>query len=193
MNNSYDLYSEINIDNLESIMHDIINNYCQDKGITDKSEIDESYWNRILSYFYDIIFKNCNFIKDSKSKNLYNRDNVLTIYNIYRNICFDYRQNIYLLHFSNMIGIDRQTLYNWVNEYNFDIVSKIHGDNELSLQSKLNRKGLNPVGTIAALNHYQKWSGDREQVPKNIQINISSDALPNLQQKTSSLLNKPGK
>ena len=101
-----------------------------------------------------------------------------------------------------MIGIDKQTLYNWdsdskySNKYNkhscssgnrlsrktVDLRKKIMDDNEQSLESMLQDKRINPMKVLPSLNRHHMWNlpgVSREKVEARP---LTADQLPQLGQ-----------
>ena len=57
-----------------------------------------------------------------------------------------------------MIGIDKQTLYNWASSASFDLQQKIQEDNEQSLFALMKDRRMNPMKVLPKLNRYHGWN-----------------------------------
>lgn len=176
---------EINLDNLKTIMEDIISNYCIDKNI-DESDIPPQRWNAIIQILHETIFRdNRNLLRNDHTQyNEYNIDKVLHVYNIYKYISNDHGQEITIKKFCDLTGIDRQTLYNWndgkLSSQRFDILEKIHADNEESLESMLHDKRYNPMKILPSLNRKHQWNLPGVSREKTDKQSLSAADLPKL-------------
>ena len=63
-----------------------------------------------------------------------------------------------------MIGMDKQTLYNWSSKESFDLQEKIAEDNQESLEKLMFDRRNNPMKYLPKLNRYHGYnmSGVRE-------------------------------
>lgn len=151
----------INQDNVIAVVKDIITNYCISNDL-DEHDIPPQIWNDIIDEIYITVFKdNISLLKDIPSLyNSYNKDKVMYIYNnIYKRICNNHCQEVTLKGFLDMIGMDKQTIYNWKSSANcFDLHEKIMEDNEQSLEAMLHDKRINPMKVLPSLNKKHGWN-----------------------------------
>lgn len=151
----------INQDNVIAVVKDIIADYCISNDL-DEHDIPPQIWNDIIDEIYITVFKdNTSLLKDIPSLyNSYNKDKVVYIYNnIYKRICNNHCQELTLKGFLDMIGMDKQTIYNWKSSTNsFDLHEKIMEDNEQSLEAMLHDKRINPMKVLPSLNKKHGWN-----------------------------------
>lgn len=150
----------ISVEDMTSVARDIVSMYCESNGI-DEKDIFPSIWNDIIDELYIKLFKPCNRLlkTDSNLYNEYDKDKVLYIYNnIYRRLCNNHCQEVSQKGFIDMIGIDKQTLYNWASSSSFDLQQKIQEDNEQSLFALMKDRRMNPMKVLPKLNRYHGWN-----------------------------------
>lgn len=149
-----------NVEDMPAVARDIVSMYCADNDI-DEKDIFPSIWNDIIDELYIKLFKPCNRLlkTDSNKYNEYDKDKVLYIYNnIYRRLCNNHCQEVSQKGFIDMIGIDKQTLYNWASSSSFDLQQKIQEDNEQSLFALMKDRRMNPMKLLPKLNRYHGWN-----------------------------------
>lgn len=148
------------VEDMPAVARDIVSMYCQENKI-DEKDIFPSVWNDIIDELYIKLFKPCNRVlkTDSNLYNEYDKDKVLYIYNnIYRRLCNNHCQEVSQKGFIDMIGIDKQTLYNWASSTSFDLQQKIQEDNEQSLFALMKDRRMNPMKVLPKLNRYHGWN-----------------------------------
>lgn len=175
------------VEQLPPVVDDVIKMYCDENGI-DESDIYPTIWNDIITEIYIKIFKPCNKLLKLKGSqyNEYDKNNVLYVYNnIYKRITNKHCQEISLKGFIDMVGIDKQTIYNWNDGKNlsckrFDLHEKIMSDNEESLFALMRDRRNNPMKILPKLNRVHNWNmpgvGSRNE--KNAVL--TDDKLPTL-------------
>lgn len=145
--------------------------------IEDFKAVPQSVWNAALRYVQRHVFANKDQLKSKSNINIYNNnipsnfnaynyEIVNSICDIYIDLCFRYNKEISILGFSNLTGIDNETINIWGNENNsnrlstlsFGIYKKLCQYREESLSNKLADGKQNPVGVIAMLNRHYGWS-----------------------------------
>lgn len=148
------------VEDMPAVARDIVSMYCRENDI-DEKDIFPSIWNDIIDELYIKLFKPCNRVlkTDSNKYNEYDKDKVLYIYNnIYRRLCNNHCQEVSQKGFIDMIGIDKQTLYNWASSASFDLQQKIQDDNEQSLFALMKDRRMNPMKVLPKLNRYHGWN-----------------------------------
>lgn len=148
------------VEDMVAVSKDIVSMYCESNEI-DEKDIFPSVWNDIIDELYIKLFKPCNRLlkTDSNLYNEYDKDKVLYIYNnIYRRLCNNHCQEVSQKGFLDMIGIDKQTLYNWSSSASFDLQQKIEEDNEQSLFALMKDRRMNPMKLLPKLNRYHGWN-----------------------------------
>lgn len=202
MKNNENIQTIASVEDMPAIAADIVTNYCIDNEI-DEKDIYPSIWADIITELYNtLFFPNRNLLKinknlDVNSKNgMYNFDNVAYVYNnIYKRLCNKHCQEVTQKGFCDMIGINKQTLYNWSNgkessKRGYDLQEKIMQDNEESLFNLMKDRRNNPMKYLPKLNKVHSWNmpGVRE-----VSRHVINDAasLPKLDENTEQLEYSP--
>lgn len=161
MERTYEYIQTIaSVEDMTAVAKDIVSMYCQENDV-DEKDIFPSVWNDIIDDLYIKLFKPCNRVlkTDSNLYNEYDKEKVLYIYNnIYRRLCNNHCQEVSQKGFIDMIGIDKQTLYNWASSASFDLQQKIQEDNEQSLFALMKDRRMNPMKVLPKLNRYHGWN-----------------------------------
>lgn len=149
------------VEDMPAVARDIVTKYCTEKEINEK-DIYPSIWDDIIDELYIKLFKPCNRLlkTDSNLYNEYDKDKVVYVYmNIYKRLCNSHCQEVHQKGFCDMIGIERQTLYNWKSSAaTFDLQEKIMEDNETSLFSLMKDRRMNPMKVLPKLNKVHGWN-----------------------------------
>ena len=148
------------VEDMPAVARDIVSMYCTDNDI-DEKDIFPSVWNDIIDELYIKLFKPCNRLlkTDSNLYNQYDKDKVDYVYKyIYKRLCNNHCQEVCQKGFIDMIGIDKQTLYNWASSASFDLQQKIQEDNEQSLFALMKDRRMNPMKFLPKLNRYHGWN-----------------------------------
>ena len=158
------------VEDMPAIAADIVTNYCIDNEI-DEKDIYPSVWADIITELYNtLFFPNRNLLKINKNldvnskSSMYDFDNVAYVYNnIYKRLCNKHCQEVTQKGFCDMIGIEKQTLYNWSNGNRsssnfFDLHEKIMQDNEESLFNLMKDRRNNPMKYLPKLNKVHAWN-----------------------------------
>lgn len=171
--------------------------FCEENGIEDMKKESQSVWNGALRYIRRHVFNNKDLLKEpnniyninnsiASNYNMYNYELVDNICDIYIDLCFINDKEISILGFSNLTGIDNETINVWGNNDNklsslsFGIYKKLSQFREESLSNKLATGNKNPVGVLAILNRHYQWNMpgvSREQANKNT---LTAAELPKL-------------
>ena len=152
------------IDSVETmaiVAQDIVTQYCIDHDINEK-DIYPTIWNDIISELYIKLFKPFNYLLKTNTNryNEYDKDKVLYVYdNIYKRLCNTHCQEVYQKGFCDMIGIPKETFYNWgAGTKSFCLQQKIQDDNEESLFALMKDRRNNPMKYLPKLNRYHTWN-----------------------------------
>lgn len=152
------------IDSVETmaiVAQDIVTQYCIDNDINEK-DIYPTIWNDIISELYIKLFKPFNYLLKTNTNryNEYDKDKVLYVYdNIYKRLCNTHCQEVYQKGFCDMIGIPKETFYNWgAGTKSFCLQQKIQDDNEESLFALMKDRRNNPMKYLPKLNRYHTWN-----------------------------------
>ena len=149
--------------------------FCEENGIDDMKKESQSVWNGALRYIRRHVFNNKDLLKEpnniyntnnsiASNYNMYNYELVNNICDIYIDLCFINDKEVSILGFSNLTGIDNETINVWGNNdsklstLSFGIYKKLSQFREESLSNKLVTGNKNPVGVIAVLNRQYGWA-----------------------------------
>ena len=169
------LFDEQDITVYKNELQAIVDIYCTDNNI-DKDNIYPSIWTDILTEIYEQIYlKDDSLLKDEPNiYNKYNKDKVIKAYYIYKRLCNSHCQEVSQKGFLTMIGMDKQTLYNWSSKESFDLQEKIAEDNQESLEKLMFDRRNNPMKYLPKLNRYHGYNmgGVRESVSNRNTLSI---------------------
>ena len=174
------------IDSVETmaiVARDIVTQYCINNDI-DERDIYPTVWNDIISELYIKLFKPFNhLLKTSTNRfNEYDKDKVLYVYdNIYKRLCNTHCQEVYQKGFCDMVGIPKETFYNWgAGTKSFCLQQKIQDDNEESLFALMKDRRNNPMKYLPKLNRYHTWNmpGVRQNADATKSLSVAD--LPKL-------------
>lgn len=172
--------------------------FCDEQNIKDLRQVPQSVWNGALRYVYKHVFKNNReLLKQSNNTvvdnniipsnyNAYNYDTVNDIVDYYIYLCQVYNKEISIIGFSNLIGIDTDTINDWGNNStrlsttSCVIYKKLVQGREESLSNKLADGKQNPVGVIAILNRQFGWASPYTSDARKQQNALSASELPKL-------------
>lgn len=168
------------VDKCIPVVNDIITTYCIDNNINE-NDILPNIWKDILLEIYYQVFKD-NRVLLRLPGTIYNEYNIRVIEDIYiriyKRICLKHNKAIYLLDFSEMVGISREVMYEWLNTSRSDIAQQIKADNERSLEGLLQDKAYNPMKILPSLNHWHNWNEGSGHVTIEHKKAQSIQALP---------------
>lgn len=188
--------------------------FCEENGIEDMKKESQAVWNAALMYIKRHVFNN-NILKSNKPLNGYNNNNYnnqysnlnnsnCNSYNIdmvncicdyYIYLCMMYDKEVSQIGFSNLTGINTDTIIDWGNNINklstsaCDVYKKLSQFREESLSNKLVTGKQNPVGILGVLNRHYQWNMpgvSREQAAKK---SISAEEIRQLLPQNG--INKP--
>ena len=171
--------------------------FCEENGIEDMKKESQSVWNGALRYIRRHVFNNKDVLKSKDNINIYNNnipstfnaynyDTVNNICDIYIDLCFINDKEVSIIGFSNLTGIDNETINIWGNNDNklsslsFGIYKKLSQFREESLSNKLVTGNKNPVGVIAVLNRQYGWASPYTSDSNRQKQALSAAELPKL-------------
>jgi hypothetical protein len=176
-----------------------LHQFQDEQGIDDLRTVPQSVWNGALRYIYRNVFKpNSNILKSNtlynidnniipSNCNMYNYNIVSDIADYYIYLCQIHNKEISIIGFSNLTGIDNETINVWGNDSNklsssgFGIYKKLVKMREESLSNKLADGKQNPVGVIAMLNRHYGWASPYTADSNKHKQALTAQELPKLQ------------
>lgn len=96
--------------------------------------------------------------------NAYDYEIVNSVCDLYIDLCFIHDKEVSIIGFSNLTGIDTDTINEWgngsvrVSSTSTVIYKKLRDFREESLSNKLVTGKQNPVGILGVLNHHYAWN-----------------------------------
>lgn len=197
--------NEQTIEVFESDIALYLSMFCEENGIEDMKKESQSVWNAALMYIKRHVFNN-NILKSNKTLNGYNNNNynnqysnlnnsncnsynidmVNSVCDYYIYMCMMYDKEVSQIGFSNLTGINTDTIIDWGNNINklstsaCDVYKKLSQFREESLSNKLVTGKQNPVGILGVLNRHYQWNMpgvSREQATKK---SISAEEIRQL-------------
>ena len=171
--------------------------FCEENGIDDMKKESQSVWNGALRYIRRHVFNNKDLLKEPNNiyntnnsivsnYNMYNYELVNNICDIYIDLCFINDKEVSIIGFSNLTGIDNETINVWGNNDNklstlsFGIYKKLSQFREESLSNKLVTGNKNPVGVIAVLNRQYGWASPYTSDSNRQKQALTAAELPKL-------------
>ena len=165
--------------------------FCEEQNIKDMKKEPQSVWNGALMYIKRHVFNVPGILKMSKplegyinnnkginksNCNSYDIELVNGVCDYYIYLCNLYDKEISIIGFSNLTGIDTDSINNWGNETNalstagLVVYKKLHQGREESLSNKLVTGKQNPVGVLGVLNRHYGWNApgirnDNNKIP----------------------------
>lgn len=178
--------------------------FCQVNKIENLKTESQSVWNGCMMYIRRHVFPDNSKLKQTENIvspdnimpstfNAYNYDLLNSIVDYYIYLCTIYDKEISVIGFSNLTGIDNDTIYQWNNNNNnynnrvsskgLIIYKKLIIGREESLSNKLATGNKNPVGILAILNRHYQWNlpGVSKEQSKTV---LSAAELPQLSDKS---------
>ena len=168
--------------------------FCEENGIEDMKKESQSVWNGALRYIRRHVFNNKDLLKEpnniyninnsiASNYNMYNYELVNNICDIYIDLCFINDKEVSIIGFSNLTGIDNETINVWGNNdsklssKSFGIYKKLSQFREESLSNKLVTGNKNPVGVIAVLNRQYGWASPYTSDSNKQRKSISAEEI----------------
>lgn len=183
---------------MPAVAKSIVEDYCIHNEL-DEKDIYPSIWNDIITELYIKLFAPCHNILRLKGgiHNEYDITKVEYVYNnIYKRLCNSHCQEITLKGFLDMIGIHKQTIYDWnsgiLSSQRSDLHEKIMQDNEESLFSLMKDRRNNPMKYLPKLNKVHNWNMPGVSSRQTDKQSLTAAELPQLGQgKPLAITEKP--
>lgn len=171
--------------------------FCEDKGIEDIKAESQSVWNGALRYIRKHVFGCPDILKSKDNINIYNNnipsnfnaynyEIVNNVCDIYIDLCFVYDKEVSIIGFSNLTGIDTDTINEWGNgsvklsSMSTVVYKKLREFREESLSNKLVTGRQNPVGVLGVLNRHYAWNMPGVREDKSSRRVLTAAELPKL-------------
>ena len=152
-----------------------LSEFCEEQGIADIKKESQSVWNGALMYIRRHVFPVSDILKSRNNIqvdsniipsnfNAYNYDIVNSICDYYIYLCMMHDKEVSIIGFSNLTGIDTDTINEWGNNNiklsttSAVIYKKLQNFREESLSNKLVTGKQNPVGVLGVLNRHYQWN-----------------------------------
>lgn len=163
---------------LEVFENDIalyLSEFCDEQGIEDIKKESQSVWNGALMYIRRHVFPVSDCLKSRNNIqvdnntipsnfNAYNYELVNSVCDYYIYLCMMYDKEVSIIGFSNLTGIDTDTINEWGNNSiklsttSAVVYKKLQNFREESLSNKLVTGRQNPVGVLGVLNRHFSWN-----------------------------------
>jgi len=165
--------------------------WCEKQGMntSDIISISQNRFSALLSFLYKNIFKDVNLkssdiynqsIMANTSCNAYNIPLIESICDEYIRLCDYYDKIINVEGFSKMVGIPKETIYEWSRDESrkasartSDVAKRLISERERTLSDRLASGTKNPVGVLGCLNHWHNWAGVgnmEERKPQQVRL-----------------------
>ena len=170
--------------------------FCEENSIEDIKIESQSVWNGALRYVRKHVFGRPDILKSKDNINIYNNnipsnfnaynyEIVNSVCDIYIDLCFVYDKEVSIIGFSNLTGIDAETIRLWRNEdrlssTSFVVYKKLLDFREESLSNKLVTGRQNPVGVLGVLNRHYAWNMPGVREDKGSKRVLTAAELPKL-------------
>lgn len=175
---------EVNIDNLKTIVDDLVEQYCLKYDIKE-NDIPPQMWNDVINTIFDLIIKpnRQHLLKINSTALTVDENKLYKMYDVYKRLCNSHCQVVNIKGFMDFSGLDRQTIYDWrggPSQLKSDFSQKIMDDNQQSLEAMLHDRRVNPMKVLPSLNRHHGWSqpGVTREVVQRRALNVSQ--LPRL-------------
>ena len=176
------------VDEIEVFQNDImlyLHAFCEEQDIDIMKKESQSVWNGALRYIRKHVFFDRDVLKSKDNLNIHNNaipstfnsydyDRVNSLCDMYIDLCFIYDKEVSIIGFSNLTGIDTDTINEWgsgrvkLSPTSTVIYKKLRDFREESLSNKLVTGRQNPVGILGVLNHHYAWNTQeiKQETPK---------------------------
>jgi hypothetical protein len=174
-----------------------LDQFMIDNNIDDLRSASQSVWNACLMYICRYVFKGTDKLKSRElheqqgftglsTFGAYDYEKVNSVCDYYIYLCTLYDKEISQIGFSNLTGINLDTLNQWGNENvkssktSTEIYKKLVKFREESLSNKLATGNKNPVGILAILNRHYQWNLPGVSRENNQRQALTAADLPRL-------------
>lgn len=171
--------------------------FCEEQGIDNMKKESQSVWNGALRYIRKHVFNDRYMLKSKDNINIHNNvipsnfnaydyEIVSSVCDLYIDLCFIHDKEISIIGFSNLTGIDTDTINEWGNENvklssaSTVVYKKLRVFREESLSNKLVTGRQNPVGVLGVLNHHYGWNVSETKQEQNTRRVLTAAELPKL-------------
>lgn len=157
--------AENGVDVYENDIALYLDQYMDERGISDMAKENQNKWNACLLYIYKYVFKgNRDKLMYKSNRDTYNSELINDICDIYIELCFEYDKEVSINGFSKLTGIDTDTINTWgtgecrLGSSSSVIYKKLIRNNEESLSGMLISGSRNPMKILPALNRRHNWN-----------------------------------
>lgn len=171
--------------------------FCEEQDIDNMKKESQSVWNGALRYIRKHVFNDRDMLKSKDNINIHNNvipsnfnaydyEIVSSVCDLYIDLCFIHDKEVSIIGFSNLTGIDTDTINEWGNESvklssaSTVIYKKLRVFREESLSNKLVTGRQNPVGLLGILNHHYGWNVSETKQEQNTRRVLTAAELPRL-------------
>lgn len=190
--------TETTIEVFENDIDMYLNLFKDEQGIEDFRTVPQSVWNGALRYVNRNVFRSKPELLKQRSNTSVSGNDIPSNYNAYDyniiNNILDYyiylcqvnNKEISIMGFSNLTGIDTDTINDWGNNStklsttSCVIYKKLIISREESLSNKLADGKQNPVGVIAMLNRHYGWASPYTADANRNKQALNANQLPRL-------------
>lgn len=190
--------TETTIEVFENDIDMYLNLFKDEQGIEDFRTVPQSVWNGALRYVNRNVFRSKPELLKQRNNTSVSGNDIPSNYNAYDyniiNNILDYyiylcqvnNKEISIMGFSNLTGIDTDTINDWGNNStklstsSCVIYKKLIISREESLSNKLADGKQNPVGVIAMLNRHYGWASPYTADANRNKQALNANQLPRL-------------
>lgn len=190
--------TESTIEVFENDIELYLHQFQEEQNIDDLRTVPQSVWNGALRYINRNVFKpNPNILKSNSiyninnnnipsNCNMYNYGLVNEVLDYYIYLCNVYNKECSIKGFSNLTGINQDTIHDWGKDNNklssmgCEIYKKLNEENEESHANRLYDGKQNPIGAIATLKHRHGWESPYFNDQNKGKQSLTAAELPKL-------------
>lgn len=171
--------------------------FCEEQDIDNMKKESQSVWNGALRYIRKHVFNDRYMLKSKDNINIHNNvipsnfnaydyEIVSSVCDLYIDLCFIHDKEVSIIGFSNLTGINADTINEWGNESvklssaSTVIYKKLRVFREESLSNKLVTGRQNPVGVLGVLNHHYGWNAPETKQEQSTRRVLTAAELPKL-------------
>ena len=179
-------YDFMGLKHIYNICDDYLNRSAVEKGLSSPAEFTPGQWqNRLTDLYFMLFFNNSGIIRNRNNINI-DKQKVVSIYRyVYKQLCNEYNQIIYISDFCSFIGIANSNISNWdtIEYLNLDNIyinidsnnsaaidigksnpgsvklsEEIQADSESCLAGRMITDKGNPLRYLSILNFRHGWN-----------------------------------